>query len=191
MAAALGTSSLKINQRLPDANVIILEKDKATGLAARKMVPLNSLYDRTKPCVVFTFPAAFSPTCTGKHLPGIREYLDDFRKFECQVICVTTDNIHALENWQKSGPGLTMASDCNLEFGKATGLLNKENADPTLPPALKRSSIVVLENVVGVSVEASGKNCDISSGEKAAQLIALTIKSSSIANGAMAALAKK
>lgn len=165
-AAAVFPSTLTVGQPLPSAGVVILDK------GARKVVQLDTLYDKTKPLAIFTMPGAFTPTCEGTHFKSIK--IEQYRALKCEVLIVTTDNIHALEKWKQSVldlqlelvvPGLKMVSDYQHEFGKATGLISEPL--PAMPTCLKRSSVVVIDGkVLHMNVEAAAKNCDASKGDK-------------------------
>lgn len=173
--AAAAVSSAKapafaVGQPMPNPNVVVL-KPNSEGQLKRFIVPLHSLFNQAKNVIIHTFPAAFSPTCGGKHLPSVLEERAKYKAHNIKVICITTDAIHATEKWNATDDQVAMASDINREFGKATNLLDVADPDPTLGgaayPILGRSSITIEGGIVTNINKEPRASCEVTKGDVA------------------------
>jgi peroxiredoxin len=76
--------------------------------------------------VLFGVPAAFSPTCSGKHLPGFIGDADRLRsKGVDEIVCVSVNDAFVMAEWGKQANAqgkVRMIADTNAEFVKALGL---------------------------------------------------------------------
>ncbi len=79
-----------------------------------------------KTVVLFGVPGAFTPTCSGKHLPG---YVQNAAAFAAKgvdsIICVSVNDpfvIDARAADQNVGDAVMMMADGNADFAKALGL---------------------------------------------------------------------
>jgi peroxiredoxin (alkyl hydroperoxide reductase subunit C) len=79
-----------------------------------------------KKIVLFAVPGAFTPTCSGKHLPGFVEHLAHFRaKGVDKIICLSVNDAFVMGAWakdQKAGDNIVMLADGSAAFTKAVGL---------------------------------------------------------------------
>ena len=89
-----------------------------------------------KKIVLFSLPGAFTPTCSGTHLPGYEEKYGEFKKNDIdEVICLSVNDAFVMFQWGKAqgvknvrllpdGSGLftekmgMLAKKDNLGFGK-------------------------------------------------------------------------
>ena len=79
-----------------------------------------------KTVVLFGVPGAFTPTCSGKHLPG---YVQNAAAFAAKgvdsIICVSVNDPFVIDAWaadQNVGDAVMMMADGNADFAKALGL---------------------------------------------------------------------
>jgi len=76
--------------------------------------------------VVFGLPGAFTPTCSGKHLPGYLANLDQFKACGVdEVWCVAVNDGYVMAAWgldQKANGKIRMLGDGNAAWTKALGL---------------------------------------------------------------------
>ena len=78
-----------------------------------------------KNVVLFSVPGAFTPTCSAKHLPGFVEKLDEFRRRDIEVACMSVNDAFVMGAWGKSQnvpADLKMLADGNGAFAKSLGL---------------------------------------------------------------------
>ncbi len=76
--------------------------------------------------VLFAVPGAFTPTCSGKHLPGFVQHAAQFKaKGVAKLICLAVNDAHVMGAWakdQKVGDAIVMLADGSAAFTKALGL---------------------------------------------------------------------
>lgn len=154
--------TLQVGSKLPDCEVVIWDQNQ------RMAVRLSDVLKGKEISCIITVPGAFTPVCSGIHLPSFVNQKEALEKMACQVVCISTDKIPSLEAWKKSfsnSDHITMVSDCHHHFGRETDLL--VNGNPTLGTVLKRSSIVVHNGTVEkVNIEANAANCAISHADE-------------------------
>ena len=149
---------IQIGDRIPDATLFeSTEFGEACPLPPAKI----SVADATKGkrIVIFGLPGAFTPTCSGKHLPGYIEQLSQLKgKGIDEVWCVAVNDGYTMAAWgrdQKSIGKLRMLGDGGAELTKKLGL---EVDIPGMGVRLRRCSLLVDDGVVKqVNVEAPGK----------------------------------
>ena len=64
---------VKVGDKLPDAKVFLLEKDP-------KEVSVKKIINGEK-SILFGLPGAFTPTCSGKHLPSFINASEEIKKW--------------------------------------------------------------------------------------------------------------
>jgi peroxiredoxin len=79
-----------------------------------------------KKVVFFGLPGAFTPTCSGKHVPG---YLEAHAALKAkgvdEIVCVSVNDAYVMAAWgldQKVGDKIRMLADGSAEFAKQLGL---------------------------------------------------------------------
>jgi peroxiredoxin (alkyl hydroperoxide reductase subunit C) len=116
---------------------------------------------RGKKVVFFGLPGAFTPTCSGKHVPGYVEAFDAFKaKGVDEIVCISVNDGFVMAAWgadQKVGKKVRMLGDGSAEFTKKLGLeLDLDGAGMGL--RCKRFSMFVDDGVVKtLNVEGPGK----------------------------------
>jgi peroxiredoxin len=89
-------------------------------------IDAKALFEPLKKVVVFAVPGAFTPTCSGLHLPGYIDHREAFlKKGVEEIFCVSVNDPFVMTEWariQKVGNAVRMLADGNGEFTKAMGL---------------------------------------------------------------------
>ncbi len=76
--------------------------------------------------VVFALPGAYTPTCSGTHLPRYKELANLFRTNGVdKIVCLAVNDAFVMNEWQQDqgAENLTMIPDGNGEFAAGMGLL--------------------------------------------------------------------
>lgn len=110
---------LSVGDRIPDVTFRTVTADGPTTLSTHDVFAGRKV-------VLFGAPGAFSPTCTGTHLPGYVEQHDALKAKGIDTIaCVTANDAWVLDAWAKATGAdgkVLMLSDGNGEFARAAGL---------------------------------------------------------------------
>jgi glutaredoxin/glutathione-dependent peroxiredoxin len=111
-----------------------------------------------KRIVIFGLPGAYTPTCSGKHLPGYVQHLDELKaRGVDEVWCVSVNDGYVMAAWGKEQGALgkiRMLGDGNVDFARKLGLEN-DNSKGGMGVRCKRFSLLVDNGVVKqVNVEA-------------------------------------
>jgi len=120
--------------------------------------------------VLVGLPAAFSPTCSEKHVPGFLAHIEDFKKKGVDKVAVLAVNdFFTMKAWAKTqnvGTKLSFLADGNGEFTKALGV-ELDLKKVLLGVRCKRFSMVVEDGVVKAeNVEPDGTGYTTSSAEE-------------------------
>ena len=79
-----------------------------------------------KKVVLFAVPGAFTPLCSGQHLPGYIQKASDFKsKGVDSVLCLSVNDAFVMDAWAKdrgAGSDVTLVADGSAEFTRAVGL---------------------------------------------------------------------
>lgn len=119
-----------------------------------------------KRIVIFGLPGAYTPTCSGRHVPGYLENLDALRaKGVDEVWCVSVNDGFVMAAWgrdQNAIGKIRMLGDGSAELTRKLGL---EVDIPGMGVRLRRCSLLVEDGVVTrVNLE-DGPQFDVSSAE--------------------------
>ena len=116
--------TIQIGERVPDAALFeSTEFGDACPLPPQKVAVGEAA--KGKRVVVFGLPGAYTPTCSGKHLPGYVEKLDEFRRRGYKVACIAVNDAFVMKAWAKDQnvpDDVMMLADGNGAFAKALGL---------------------------------------------------------------------
>jgi peroxiredoxin len=153
---------IQVGDKLP--NVTLRESrgydDKSHCPASPETIDTDAL-TRGKKVVFFGLPGAFTPTCSGKHVPGYVKSRDALKaKGVDEVVCVSVNDAYVMAAWgidQKVEGRVRMLGDGSGEFTKKLGLeLDLNGAGMGL--RCKRFSMLVVDGVVkSLNVEGPGK----------------------------------
>ncbi|HIM69816.1 MAG TPA: peroxiredoxin, partial [Gammaproteobacteria bacterium] len=79
-----------------------------------------------KKVVLFAVPGAFTPTCTGEHLPGYVRQSEEMRKKGVEeIICLSVNDPFVMDAWGKTQVvegKVLMVADGTGRFSRAMGL---------------------------------------------------------------------
>ncbi len=83
-----------------------------------------------KTVVVFALPGAFTPTCSGSHVPRFNELAPAFwANGVDEIICLSVNDTFVMNAWKEDqgADNITFLPDGNGEFSKAMGMLVDKN----------------------------------------------------------------
>ena len=114
-----------------------------------------------KKVVIFGLPGAFTPTCSGKHVPG---YVANYDKLKAkgvdQILCMSVNDAFVMGAWgrdQHSGGKVRMMADGSADYTKKLGL-EMDLAARGMGTRCQRFSMLVDNGVVkALNIEAPGK----------------------------------
>src|SRR5881394_3721489 len=114
-----------------------------------------------KRIVIFGLPGAFTPTCSGKHLPGYVQHLGELKaRGVDEVWCVSVNDGYVMAAWGREQGAIgkiRMLGDGNAELTKKLGLEN-DSTKGGMGLRSRRFSLLVDDGVVKqVNVEQPGK----------------------------------
>ncbi len=114
-----------------------------------------------KTIALFALPGAYTPTCSGKHVPGFVEKADALRQAGVDEIwCVSVNDAFVMGAWgrdQKTGGKVRMMADGSGTFTQATGLTLDLTARGMGLRSNRYSALVVDGVVKTLNVEGPGK----------------------------------
>lgn len=151
---------IAIGDQLPDATLW-----ESTGFGEACPLPPAPVSVReasqNKRIVIFGLPGAYTPTCSGKHLPGYLQQLDALKaRGVDEVWCVSVNDGYVMAAWGKeqgASGKIRMLGDGNADFARKLGLEN-DVSKGGMGLRCKRFSLLVDGGVVKqVNVEAPGK----------------------------------
>ena len=101
--------------------------------------------------VIFGLPGAFTPTCSGKHLPGYVAHLDRFKAKQVDELwCVSVNDGYVMAVWgreQKAEGKIRMLGDGNALWAKALGL-DLDSSAGGMGIRMRRFSMLVEDGIV-------------------------------------------
>jgi peroxiredoxin len=111
-----------------------------------------------KRIVIFGLPGAFTPTCSGKHLPGYVQHLGELKARGIdEVWCVSVNDGYVMAAWGKEQGAIgkiRMLGDGNADFTRQLGL-ESDSTKAGMGVRCRRFSLLVEDGVVKqVNVEA-------------------------------------
>jgi peroxiredoxin len=152
--------TIQVGQEVPDAKLM-----ESTEIGEACPVPPKPVSVKEaaagKKIVVFGLPGAYTPTCSGKHLPGYVQRLDDLKaKGVDEVWCVSVNDGYVMAAWgaqQKALGKVRMLGDGSAEWTQRLGL-ELDLAGAGMGLRMRRFSMLLDSGVVKqLFVEAPGK----------------------------------
>ncbi len=111
--------SIQVNDTIPNVTVQVITPEGAAPAETAELF-------KGKKVVLFGLPGAYTPTCSGNHVPGYVEKTDELRaKGVDEVLCLSVNDAFVMAAWEKdlgSGSKVTMIADGSAMFTKALGL---------------------------------------------------------------------
>ncbi|HVH46510.1 MAG TPA: peroxiredoxin [Labilithrix sp.] len=118
-----------------------------------------------KKVVVFGLPGAFTPTCSGKHVPGYLEAYDALKaKGVDEIVCISVNDGYVMGAWgrdQKVGSKIRMLGDGSGELTKKLGL-EQDLSGGGMGTRCRRFSMLVDNGVVKTVNVEEPKKFDVS-----------------------------
>jgi peroxiredoxin len=151
---------IKIGERIPDATLFeSTEFGEACPVAPKRISVAESVAG--KRIVVFGLPGAYTPTCSGKHVPGYLANHDALRaKKVDEIWCVSVNDGYVMAAWgkdQKAIGKIRFLGDGNAELTKKLGL-EDDKTGGGMGIRVQRFSALIDDGVVKqLNVEAPGK----------------------------------
>jgi peroxiredoxin len=152
--------TIKIGDTIPDANLSeSIEFGDACPLPPKPVSVAEAV--KGKRIVIFGLPGAYTPTCSGKHVPGYLEQLDALRaKGVDEVWCVAVNDGYVMAAWgrdQQATGKIRMLGDGSGELTRKLGL-EVDLSKAGMGVRMQRFSMLVDDGVVKqLNVEAPGK----------------------------------
>ena len=152
---------IKVGDALPDVTLQEYSEVEGEGCSIGPNPVKVAQAAAGKTIALFGLPGAFTPTCSGKHLPGYLSSYDKLRaKKVDQIWCVAVNDGYVMAAWgldQKVGGKIRMLGDGNGQWTKALGL-ELDTSAGGMGLRMKRCSLLVDDGVVKrVNVEEPGK----------------------------------
>ncbi len=153
--------SIKVGDKIPSVTLTQMTAD------GPKPVSTDELFAGKK-VVLFAVPGAFTPLCSGQHLPGYVKLADQFKaKGVASIVCVSVNDAFVMGAWgkdQQVGDKVLLAADGNAEFAKAVGL-DMDGSGFGMGPRSQRYALIADNGVVThVGVE-EGRTFEASKAE--------------------------
>ncbi|MGK2942889.1 MAG: peroxiredoxin [Immundisolibacter sp.] len=153
--------SIKVGDKIPSVTLTQMTAD------GPKPVSTDELFTGKK-VVLFAVPGAFTPLCSGQHLPGYVKLADQFKaKGVASIVCVSVNDAFVMGAWgkdQQVGDKVLLAADGNAEFAKAVGL-DMDGSGFGMGPRSQRYALIADNGVVThVGVE-EGRTFEASKAE--------------------------
>ena len=113
-SAQAGAATIRVCDRVPNVKVKVVEA-AGDGAAVRDADTADLL--RGKSAVLFGVPAAFSPSCSDRHLPSYLEHMEALKSKGIDlVLCMAVNDAFVMKAWAAQSKGLgkiTFVADGN------------------------------------------------------------------------------
>ena len=160
--------AIKVGDRLPEGTLTEMIDTERPGCTVGPNAFAVGEITKGKKIAIFGLPGAFTPTCSGKHVPSYVQNFDKLRaKGVDEVWCISVNDAFVMGAWgrdQKAGGKVRMMADGSATFTKALGL-EMDLTARGMGVRSQRYSMLVEDGVVKhLNVEAPGK-FEVSSGD--------------------------
>jgi peroxiredoxin len=152
--------TIKVGDRLP-AGVLweFVEEERPGCTIGPNEFKVQDLV-KGKRIAILGLPGAFTPTCSGKHLPGYVQNAEQLRKKVDEIWCLSVNDAFVMGAWgQQQGAQnkVRMMADGNGAYTKALGL-ELDLVARGLGVRSQRYSMLVVDGVVkALNIEQPGK----------------------------------
>ena len=153
--------TIKIGDALPDGTLNeFIEVDTAGCALGPNSFNVRDLAKGRK-LVIFGLPGAFTPTCSGKHVPGYVQNFDALKaKGVDEIWCMAVNDAFVMGAWgreQKAGGKVRMMADGSADYTKKLGL-ELDLTARGMGMRCQRFSMLVVDGVVkSLNIEGPGK----------------------------------
>ena len=123
-----------------------------------------------KTVALFGMPGAFTPTCSGHHLPSIIRSVTDLRKKGVDIIgVITTNDPHVLTAWGEANnvdtQRITLLCDPEAKFTESAGLMFNAPMTGLIRRSVRYAMVAKDGVILSLQIEESRGQCQISSGQ--------------------------
>jgi len=126
-----------------------------------------------KKVVLFAVPGAFTPLCSGQHLPGYVKLAKEIKaKGVDTIACVSVNDVFVMGAWGKSqgADEILLLADGNAAFTKAMGL-ELDGTPMNLGIRSQRYAMIVDDGVIKTLQVEEGRNFAVSNAESMLALL--------------------
>jgi peroxiredoxin len=154
--------TIKVGDRIPDVQL------KMIGEHGTETVNTADVLGKGR-TVLFGVPAAFSPTCSDRHLPGFVVRSGDILSLGVdRIFCVAVNDPYVMAAWARSqsvGDKVTLLADGNGELARAMGV-EIDLSGGGLGVRNKRYAAIIDNGVVTHFALEDGTGLEVSSAEQ-------------------------
>jgi len=160
--------TIKVGDRLPDGQVQEFIEVETAGCSLGPNTFNVPDLAKSKKIVIFGLPGAYTPTCSGKHVPGYVQQYDALkRKGVDEIWCLSVNDAYVMGAWgrdQHSTGKVRMMADGSADYTKKLGL-ELDLTGRGMGVRSQRFSMLIEDGVVkSLNIEAPGK-FEVSSAE--------------------------
>ena len=152
---------VKKGDKLPDAQVFILDKDP-------KETSIKQIIGQEK-TILFGLPGAFTPTCSAKHLPGFLKATNELKKKEIKkIVCISINDPFVMDAWGKThnvANKILMVSDDKGNFTKNIGAELDLNHRGLGIRSSRYTMLIEKGNIIKISEEEVAGKCESTAAE--------------------------
>ncbi|MGC8627236.1 MAG: peroxiredoxin [Acidimicrobiales bacterium] len=160
--------TIKVGDRIPDVKLQMIAKHGTETVSSADVLGKGRV-------VLFGVPAAFSPTCSDRHLPGyVARSADFLARGVDRIFCVSVNDPFVMAAWgryQGVGDKVTLLADGNAELARAMGV-EIDLAGAGLSVRNKRYAAVLDDGVVTHFALEEGTGLEVSAAEQLIEALA-------------------
>lgn len=152
---------IKVGDTLPLTTLMEFNEVEGEGCSIGPVAVDVANATEGKTIALFALPGAYTPTCSGKHVPGYVKQADAFKAAGVDEIwCVSVNDAFVMGAWardQQASGKVRMLADGSADFAKATGL-TLDLTSRGMGLRSNRYSMLVKNGVVKtLNIEGAGK----------------------------------
>ena len=145
---------IEVGDRVPDVKIFTMNSSRVEAVSAMD-------WFHGKRVVLFALPGAFTPTCSGRHLPGYLEQSEEIQSRGVDSIaCLSVNDAFVMEAWRKDQGienQIDMLADGAGLFTRALGLELDLTKSGYGMRSVRYAMIVKDTVVTHLNIEAPGK----------------------------------
>lgn len=152
--------ALKAGDPIPSTTLVTMTE------AGPKPLTSDEIF-KGKKVVLFAVPGAFTPLCSGQHLPGYVKHAKEIKaKGVDTIACVSVNDVFVMGAWGKAqgADEVLLLADGNAAFTKAMGL-ELDGTPMNMGIRSQRYAMVVEDGVIKTLQVEEGRNFAVSNAE--------------------------
>jgi len=111
---------LSKGEKVPEMSVMLVTGSNGNYNFDLKAPVQSGEFFKNKKVILVGFPGAFTPVCTGTHLPGYIKYHEEIKKKGAEVVALAVNDPYVMQAYGKHlGGDITYLADGNGEFTEA------------------------------------------------------------------------